>query len=741
MTKNKKTSKRFLIAFTAVLITVVAILVSRTYIEKEVRSQLYANLRDVAVQNQATIENLLKENQTILKKIIQEIERKEMPMETEEDIRAIVEWMKNYNNIYDFKRMGLIMPDGTCYTTDGYTQKLSDDPYQYGMKGMANISLTINDLIGKTEEINVFSVPMFEEDGKTVKAIAYATIRNAHFKKLINIDSFGGEGYSYIVNYKGDVIADTTKSPMYGSDNVFDSIMHFSKDNKDVVDYLKAEMKAGNSGYETFYTINNRALYYVPLNVKDTNQTWYLWTILPESVLNAKASDVFMIQNVFFLIVIVVLLGLVWYFVLTYRNDAKQLHDVAYTDPLTQGNNISDFKEKIKKLEAARGFIVAIDINDFKLINSICGMEKGDAVIVETWKILASEMTDADIVARESADHFFAYLRVNTKNDVLARIKTISKRIEALKEELNTINILPYFGIYEVKEILDPEEYITCVNQAKNLVKGSQAKNIAFYEEIDLERIVEDKELLDSFHEAIEKEEFEIWYQPKYRASDSAMVGAEALVRWRKADGSLVPPFRFVPLFEGNGMIITLDAYVFEHVCMQQKLWEKEGKKIYPVSINLSRASLYYGDIVGKYQQIIAKQGVSPGIVPLEITESATVNNALIREVVEKFRAAGFAMHLDDFGSGYSSLATLNLIRFDVLKLDKSLVDFIGDTDGEKLVTYTVKMAKDLGMSITAEGVETKHQIDFLDNLGCDDIQGYYFSKPLPVAEFEVLLS
>ena len=231
-----------------------------------------------------------------------------------------------------------------------------------------------------------------------------------------------------------------------------------------------------------------------------------------------------------------------------------------------------------------------------------------------------------------------------------------------------------------------------------------------------------------------------MWYQPKYKSIDETVVGAEALVRWRKEDGTLRQPFTFIPLFEKNGLIANLDEYVFRMVCLQQKKWEKEGRHIFPISVNISRASLYYDDIVQRYQNILYDTGIKPELVPLEITESATVDNSQIKRLVERFRNVGFPIHLDDFGNGYSALSTLNMMHFDTLKLDKGLVDFIGDSNGEKLLGYTIKLAKSLGMRITAEGVEYKKQVEFLQNLECDEIQGYYFSKPLPLEEFEKLV-
>lgn len=265
-------------------------------------------------------------------------------------------------------------------------------------------------------------------------------------------------------------------------------------------------------------------------------------------------------------------------------------------------------------------------------------------------------------------------------------------------------------------------------------------KNYSLYEEINFKQWLENHKLEDGFEEAIQNHRFEIWYQPKYSTKDQNVVSAEALVRWRDVDGNLIPPYKFIPLFEQNGMISVLDEYVFDAVCAQQRQWQSEGKHVLPVSVNISRSSLYYSTIVKKYAAILNSYELPAQKIQLEITESAAVDNSEIMTLIDQFHEIGFHLLLDDFGTGYSSLSTLNQMHFDTLKLDKSLIDHIGDTNGEKLLYYIIKLAQSLGLKITAEGVEYKNQFEFLQQLACDDIQGYYFSKPLPSAEYAALL-
>lgn len=246
-----------------------------------------------------------------------------------------------------------------------------------------------------------------------------------------------------------------------------------------------------------------------------------------------------------------------------------------------------------------------------------------------------------------------------------------------------------------------------------------------------------EKQLEEQFPDALEKKEFKVWYQPKYSVADGIIVGSEALVRWQKQNGETIPPGKFIPLFEHNGMIMKLDEYMFRQVCEQQRKWMEEGRKIYPVSINISRASLYRMDLEECYGQIMQETGISPEYVQLEVTETAIEQKKDICEILNKFRRMGIKILMDDFGTGYSSLATLSTQCFDVLKIDKSLIDQIGNKDGETLLYHVIRMGQQMGLHITAEGVEQESQVGFLRQLQCDDIQGYFFSKPLPKVEFE----
>lgn len=419
----------------------------------------------------------------------------------------------------------------------------------------------------------------------------------------------------------------------------------------------------------------------------------------------------------------------------------KEIEQYAYKDPLTEGYNYNKFKQELLKI-GQEGTIICLDIHSFKIINTICGIATGDMVIKTIWECIMCVLhpEQKEIAAHINADHFVIFLPTKDKKVTVSKINNITIALSLLSVELDIPQIQPYFGTTEWKPGKRIELAYSEAITAKHNAKQSQAENYAFFNEEDSHRLVEEKQMADSFSDALSQNEFKIWYQPKYNPVTNRLVGAEALVRWQKSDGSLIPPGKFIPLFEHNGMIRTLDEYIFRTVCRQQKFWQSLGKKIVPVSINLSRVSLYYKSIATQYKYITEEIGIDKDLIPIEITESAAVNNIILKKAADQFYKNGFRLHMDDFGSGYSSLASLNTLHFDTLKLDKSLIDYIGNFGGDRLIEHTISLAKDLGMQVTAEGVENSSQVKFLKHNGCDSIQGFFYSMPVTKEEFEKLL-
>lgn len=417
------------------------------------------------------------------------------------------------------------------------------------------------------------------------------------------------------------------------------------------------------------------------------------------------------------------------------REREESWNRIAYFDQVTLGPNFNYFAAKLGE-DSREGYVVSLDIRDFKVVNDSCGIVKGDKILQAVDKMLCAVTEEKGYYGHVNSDHYVLFLAVDNEQDVITVTNTIVEKFEELVRDNGIPKITPYFGASKWKPGNRIQVSFSQANMAKHKIKAKKGVIVGFYSNQDIAAAIEAKKMEDSFEEAIAKERFEVWFQPRYTPGSKKMTGAEALVRLRDVDGNLISPGVFIPIYEKNGMIRKLDNYVYTKVCKKQKeLYDTLGYTI-PISINLSRASLFNENIVEEYKNIADKIGVPTSVLPIEITESAAIINSDIKELADEFFEAGFLLHVDDFGAGYSSLSTLNFMRFDTLKLDKSLIDYIGEFGGDRLIKHTVALAKDLGLEVIAEGVESENQVEFLDEVECDHIQGYIYSKPVPEEEF-----
>ena len=640
--------------------------------------------------------------------------------------------------------MGIVDASGIVCTTDGYAKDLSyREFYQDGMNGLAGITTTLSDSLGSdTEPINVFSVPVFNQN-ETIVGVLFATYRTVQFEDILSVDCFDGDGFTCIVSKEGDLIAASPSAPesLKNSSNIHSLFSNSGAEDDASSDSLTNVFEADKDGLGV-YKSDNETYHYcaVPLDNFRSDRQWYALTIIPDQVLTDRAYPVMHhVRSMLAIVFATVISGIVLY-IYIYHLQNKELIRLAYIDSLTGGDNYERFKENVKKHGNSTGYYIALDFTEFKIINATCGVPKGDIVLKMVWDIIAGGLRSGEHAAHIHADQFILFLRSTSQADLEARLDRLVSKLSGISIQLNIPKIFPVMGIYQTSDHNEIEQNYGKAVQAKHLIKTTHSRHYSFYDELDMKQMAENKKLEDSFEDALQNGEFKVWYQPKVNPEDGTMLGAEALIRWQLSDGSMLPPYKFIPLFEQNGNIAILDEYVFRTVCAQQKQWLMSGRKLYPISVNISRVSLYFTDLVGKYKRILDSFDLDSKYIQLEITESATVDNIEISSLIEEFHQAGFTMLLDDFGSGYSSLSTLNVMHFDTIKLDKSLIDYIGDKKGEKLLRYITRLAQSLGMSITAEGVETSSQVDFLKDLHCSDIQGYFFSKPLPLSEFETFV-
>lgn len=380
---------------------------------------------------------------------------------------------------------------------------------------------------------------------------------------------------------------------------------------------------------------------------------------------------------------------------------------------------------------------LVLDVNHFQMINERFGKQYADGVLVRIGQaILASVRASGGIACRRSADMFLVYC------PHLSDYQAFLDEIVAAACGADKGRIRIRLGVCsETDKSVEMQTRFDRAKIAADTVRGSFTDCIAFYDNAMHEKEIYAERLLDEFQTAIDEKQFSVYFQPKYdvRPENPILCGAEALVRWNHPKLGVISPGIFIPLFESNGLIRILDLYVWRETVIQIAEWKKKYGDTIPVSVNISRIDMLDPDLVATLCELVRSGGLEFCDLHLEITESAYTENARqIISTVNSLRDAGFVIEMDDFGSGYSSLNMISTLPIDVLKLDMAFIRNVFRENGNlRMLKVIFEIAETLSVPMIAEGVETAEQLTALREMGCDMVQGYYFSPPRPAEEFE----
>lgn len=380
--------------------------------------------------------------------------------------------------------------------------------------------------------------------------------------------------------------------------------------------------------------------------------------------------------------------------------------------------------------------VIQFDVIGFKFINDKYGEAIGNELLHHFNDVLDVYCTEHQLYTRLSSDVFM----VVTVYEELSDIYSFIRGLEASMRGYRGIEYNFAFGVYLVTDRNIATRIMgDGAGMARQTVKGNALENIGFYDQNIKNSMKNKQNIEDKMRSALKNGEFVMYLQPKYNIPDSTIIGAEALVRWVDPQKGIIPPNDFIPVFEKNGFVVKIDEYMWECACKQIRHWMNEGMPVIPISVNVSRIHLNDAKFLDKLEALIKKYNIPRHLLELEITES--VENVDINEMIQLVKDRGFRLLMDDFGSGYSSLNTLKNTPFDVLKIDRSfLSSSMESMRGQKIISHTIEMSKDIGLELIAEGVETKEQADFLSGCGCNSAQGYFYSRPVPADMFDKLL-
>lgn len=724
-----------------VLLTVILVVSVLFYIDnlnENFEREVFRTLEEVSSQEAMAIETEIQRKQDMLSDLshVMEIDIDAEPDAILKSVHTQLQPIVEENGL---RGMGVALEDGRAYSTRGEIMDIKDQEfYQRAWNGESVLSGRITvDRVAK-DYVNVYATPIHDEKTGEVIGVLYATYNTRNFRSTMETPSFHGEGYSYMVDAKGDTVVDSSHATSFQNmENIFTSIEEADGKNATTANELRQLMEQREAGRIVFRNKVDKYLYCYPLAVND----WYLMTVVPVSVVDTQMNVV--VRNTIILVVVLagIFIAMILLLVNQYRKKQSELKTLAYVDPVTGGDTFAkfqkDYEQTVRGCPNVSFALLSLDLNRFKMINDMYGSEEGDRILQNMDQIWKEIFREHEYCGHRMADRFAVLLTYQSREELELRIRDYRKLLRETTK--NRYNLSLRIGVYQLQGTR--ESFSTAYSRsmmAFAAAKDSEKHFYAFYNEEMEEQLIWEKLVEDDFDTALKNREFVVFYQAKINAETQQITGAEALVRWIRPDGTIIPPGRFIPVLENNDSIVELDRYMFREVCIQQKQWLDEGKPIVPVSVNLSRVQLADRHLVDYYQRILDETGLPPEYIGLEFTESAMFNNEeILRDTVDRLHDMGMKVLIDDFGVGYSSMMSLKVIPVDILKVDKSFIDSIGDERGDKIVISIIEFATSLGMSVTAEGVENDEQYQFLQAHRCDDIQGYYFSRPVPADEYE----
>lgn len=434
---------------------------------------------------------------------------------------------------------------------------------------------------------------------------------------------------------------------------------------------------------------------------------------------------------------------------ITERKKAEEMiRYMAHYDSLTNLPNRTLFHDELTKalLKAKHRDenigVLFIDLDRFKNINDTLGHSIGDVLLKAVANRLLGSLRKGDSVSRLGGDEFAIFLTdISRKEagDIAQRI--IANMSESITLEHIEIFITPSIGISMFPDDgQDIEALLKNADAAMYLAKEQGKNNYQFFTE-ELHQVLAQKLKLESeLRKALDEKQFTLYYQPKVQLDTGQIIGMEALIRWEHPELGIIPPIQFIPIAEETGLIVPLGEWVMRTACRQIKVWHQAGYTTLTVAVNISLRQFMQNNLIEMITSILAETGLSPTYLELEITESMALDVEYTIRVLNRLKGLGIRISIDDFGTGYSSLSYLSQFPLDRLKIDQSFVRHLHSRN-EAIVKTIIDMAHNMKIAVLAEGVETQEQVDFLKAQRCNEVQGYYYSKPLPANEIDSLLT
>lgn len=576
------------------------------------------------------------------------------------------------------------------------------------------------------DKVLYYGVPIFNDN--QVNGVLLATVSIDKIEQMINVP-FQVNSKVFLIDEEGDILISQQIENMT---NIYQDLDIQKKSNK-----LLSDDFSFTYNDET-YLANCKEIGY---------QNWSVIVAVPTTTIDEAFLYTTIGLVVFATFVTVLFAGLLLYINHMVYKGRKDVHRLAYFDTLTEAYNKHGFEKKANELLSKDHMytLIVLNVHDFKFINHSFGYDIGDQLLCHIADVLRKNLADNEPFYHREGDHFVFLIYTQKKDEIIRRVEDIMNQIsnfELLQKEHYIIHsycgikICHMFSTEVNLEVLMDRAYM-----AQLEIHKLHGNAYAFYDEMMFERAQRKNEIEQRMNYGLTHHEFEIFIQPKYCLTDESLYSGEALVRWIVQDKAIYFPDMFIPVFEQNGFIAKLDLYMLEELCKKMQEWKQKGYTLYPISLNQSRLLFFQEHYVETVKKIVERYDIDPSYIILEITEGLATKD--VEELVERIKELhhlGFKISMDDFGSGYSSLNVLRELPIDELKLDRVFLMKTKDKTKSHIIMHNIiLMAKELGMKTVCEGVETSEQVKLLQKMNCDIAQGYYYSKPIPIVQFEKL--
>ena len=639
-------------------------------------------------------------------------------------------------------RIAIVDLAGNATASDGYQFSVADRAFfQAAVTGNRFLSQPIIDKVDGVTPGIVYAVPVFH-DGKVV-SVLFSGYKLDKLTERIDISFYHKRGLAFIVNAKSDVLLHPIAKRI--NTNMLEIAAARSRDIE--LERFREHLKNRTPGVSHLVMeAENRFFAYAPI---EGGNDWFLVASLPSTTVFERSQKVIFLTVVLLAIISLLLALTALYVVLAEKKANAKIVKLAYYDPLTGASNTERFKldagALFQQYGSQRYTLLNFDVKQFRYLNNDLGYEAGNQLLLHIVDCLKKVLQKGETFTRVGTDQFLL-LFFSPDTEVQLR-----EFIEGLRREIadwqppggGYYSPQLAFGVYAIEEEnADVMAAIEKSNSARKAAKAGHESDIVLYDSEMQRRIDRDTELEKAMPGALENGEFKLYIQPKYDLLSGKIVGGEALVRWIRPDGTIIMPGDFIALFEQSSAIYRMDLCMLEQLCAFQRRQLDKGTDAVPISTNQSRRYMYIPNYAETILGKLAMEHVPTGLVELEITENLVYTDLdKLIGILNVLHGAGFLLSLDDFGSGYSSLNVLKDLPVDTIKLDRFMLgETLHSQRGKTVIGSIVRMANELQMSVVAEGVETAEQVAFLQSCGCKTAQGFYYSRPVPAAEFETLL-